>query len=151
MALWPDNPFPDNPFSNLQHMEVAANTIIVLLQQIAADTAAIKKALVGDAVTGINVIPGPVTHSQGAKMATVRLMNKCPARTLAKAGPGKATVDFQFIDNGDSTCSVTGMDLAGNVVDISSVATITAVSSDITKITVAPPVGMTFKMSAVGR
>lgn len=71
------------------------------------------------------------------------------ARSGVKAGP---IADFQFVDNGDSTCTVSGVDAAGNPSDISTVATLAPppTSSDTTLVTVDAPSGMTFAMHAVG-
>lgn len=60
-------------------------------------------------------------------------------------------VDFQFIDNGDDSCTVFGVDGAGNQADISAVATLAVTSSDTTVVTVDAPTGMTFVMHAVGK
>jgi hypothetical protein len=72
----------------------------------------------------------------------------------AKAAPhrvGAAPVaDFVFVDNGDDTCTVNGLDSVGNPVDISTVATLTVTSDTVGTITVDPPTGMTFAMHAVG-
>lgn len=73
---------------------------------------------------------------------------KKPLMAAKKAG---AVVNFQFVDNEDSTCTVNGVDAAGNTVDIDTVATITVSSGDTTVITVDSPVGMTFAMRAVGK
>jgi hypothetical protein len=72
----------------------------------------------------------------------------------AAADPKHAPVDnFVLVDNEDSTCTVYGVDAAGNQVDISGVATLTPppTSSDPTVIVVDPPVGMTFTMHATGK
>jgi hypothetical protein len=71
------------------------------------------------------------------------------ASAAASAGP---MTEFEFIDNGDSTCTVNGVSSAGNPVDISAVATLDPppVSSDAAKVVVDPPQGMTFAMHAVG-
>jgi hypothetical protein len=83
--------------------------------------------------------------------ATVKLVKKSSSSKKAtKFTPGAVATDFQFVDNGDSTCTVNGVDGAGNPVDISTVATITASSSDTTLVTVDAPSGMTFGMHAVG-
>ena len=62
----------------------------------------------------------------------------------------KGSLDFQLVDNGDTTCTVRGVDKAGNPVDIFGVATIAVTSSDPSKVTVDPPSGLTFGMHAVG-
>jgi hypothetical protein len=89
-------------------------------------------------------------------------MAKCKVSLVKKSAPGtrmgargtKAgpVVDFQFVDNEDDTCTVQGLDAVGNTVDISAVATLTPVptSSDVTKVVVDPPNGMTFAIHAVG-
>ena len=70
------------------------------------------------------------------------------APAKAKAG---AVVDFQIVDNGDTTCTVMGVDAAGATLDISAIASLTPAptSSDPTLVTVDAPAGMTFGMHAV--
>jgi len=67
------------------------------------------------------------------------------------ARPGAAVADFNLQDNGDDTCTVLGVDKAGNPVDISQVATIASTSSDTSILTVDPPQGVTFAMHATGK
>ena len=62
----------------------------------------------------------------------------------------KGSLDFQLVDNGDTTCTVRGIDKVGNPVDIFGVATIAVTSSDPSKVTVDPPKDLTFGMHAVG-
>ena len=62
----------------------------------------------------------------------------------------KGSLDFQLVDNGDTTCTVRGIDKAGNPVDIFGVATIAVTSSDPSKVTVDLPKDLTFGMHAVG-
>jgi hypothetical protein len=60
-------------------------------------------------------------------------------------------VNFEIQDNGDATFTVFGVDSAGNGgIDISGIATMTAVSSDTSKLTVDAPVGVTSAIHAVG-
>ena len=70
-------------------------------------------------------------------------------RGIAK---GAAVASFILQDNQNDTCTVFGVDNAGNQVDISTVASLTPppTSSDTTKITVGAPTGMTFNIKAVG-
>jgi hypothetical protein len=125
---------------------------LIQLKAINASLATMAKCC-SEKITGIVVHPGPVT-TKGETMAKKPTVTMVKKSTLKGAAlPKKAAtppVDFQLVDNGDSTCTVYGVDASGAQVDISSVATITASSSDTTKVTVAPPVGMTFVMSAVG-
>ena len=82
-------------------------------------------------------------------MANIKLVKKSALKkTSAKAGP---VVDFTLADNGDDTATVWGTDAAGNLADISAVATIAVTSSDTTIITVDPPSGVTFAMHATGK
>ena len=80
----------------------------------------------------------------------VSIKKGSPTVKAAKLKAGAAVVDFVIQDNQNSTCTVNGVDAAGNAVDISSVATIAVTSSDPTIITVGPVTGMTFTMTAVG-
>jgi hypothetical protein len=66
------------------------------------------------------------------------------AATPAKAG-AKATGDlFTITDLGGGTLTVTGHDAAGaGGIDLSGVATLTVVSSDVSVLTIDPPSGMT--------
>lgn len=75
-----------------------------------------------------------------------------PKVALVKKGAAKAAAaaDFVFVDNQDDTCTVFGVDSAGNQADISAVATIAVTSSDTGIVTVDPPSGVTFAMHAVG-
>jgi hypothetical protein len=75
-----------------------------------------------------------------------------PTQSASAGAQSQPMTEFEFIDNGDSTCTVHGVSAAGNPVDISSVATLTPepVSSDRTKVIVDRPQGMTFAMHAVG-
>jgi hypothetical protein len=67
--------------------------------------------------------------------------------TGVKAGP---VVNFNLVDNGDDTCTVLGVDKAGNPAPIDTLATITVTSDNTAILTVDPPVGVTFAMHAVG-
>jgi hypothetical protein len=73
------------------------------------------------------------------------------ARASTKAAIGLRADEFIIQDNQDSTCTVYGVDSAGNQADISALATLTPppTSSDTSKITVDAPQGMTFVMHAV--
>lgn len=90
-------------------------------------------------------------------MPKVHLMKKSALPRAAApvkkgAGPAAVPVDFVISDNGDSTCTVLGVDAAGNSLDISSVATLSPppASSDVAVITVDAPSAMTFALHAVG-
>jgi hypothetical protein len=66
------------------------------------------------------------------------------AKTATKASRGAAPpVNFNLQDNGDDTYTVFGVDAAGNQVDISTVATLAAVSDTPAVVTADAPVGMT--------
>ncbi len=65
---------------------------------------------------------------------------KAPKAGGKAAGPMQ---DFLLVDNEDSSYTVQGVDAAGATVDISTVATLAATSSDPSVLTVDPPVGMT--------
>jgi hypothetical protein len=91
------------------------------------------------------------------KTPTIKLIKKSALPT-ARAGAAKATAtapksvsDFVLVDNENDTLTIMGIDAAGNPVDISSVATIAASTSDPTILTADPPTGMTVKMTAVGK
>lgn len=79
---------------------------------------------------------------------SVCLVKKSAHRKMASKAPGVKAVGsaFTFVDNEDDSVSVQGSDAGGNPVDISAVASIAVVSSDLTVLTVDPPVGTTFKM-----
>ena len=80
----------------------------------------------------------------------VKLVKKGAMKAAAKASAAGPVVDFVLQDNQNDTVTILGADAAGNPVDISSVATLTAVSSDPTKVTVSTPSGMTATETAVG-
>lgn len=105
-------------------------------------------------VVGIAVHPGtPTVHHEGGSNMTVTLVKKSALKhkgTSKLARGVKAPGDFVFVDNEDDTATVQGIDAAGNPVDISGVATLAVTSSDTSIVTVDAPVGMQFKMSAVG-
>lgn len=86
-------------------------------------------------------------------MATVTLVKKASkgvsAAPVKKAKVGDPIAVFTMQDNQDDTCTVQGVDAAGAAVDISAVATITAVSDNPAVLTVDSPVGMTFKEHGV--
>lgn len=87
-------------------------------------------------------------------MATIKLLKKSQTRRISMPLKKGATVtDFALQDNGDDTCTVLGVDAAGNTVDISAVVTLDPppTSSDTSIITVDPPQGMTFAMHATGK
>lgn len=65
-----------------------------------------------------------------------------------KANKGAAVVAFNLQDNGDDTFTVLGTNAAGNTLDISTLATLTAVSDTPATVTVDPPVGMTSAIHA---
>ncbi len=69
----------------------------------------------------------------------------------AAAGAAPHTDAFGLLDNENDTCTVTAVDAAGNPVALDpAVVTITAVSDNTAILTVDPPTGLTFKMTAVG-
>lgn len=83
----------------------------------------------------------------------VSLMKKSAAKAQSRgsfAAVGDPVAEFIFFDNEDSTCEVFGVSKGGNQSDISQVATLAVVSADTSKVTVDAPIGMKFKMSAVG-
>lgn len=87
-----------------------------------------------------------------AKASKVTIVKKSAA--LKAAGPGapgaKAIgTEFVFVDNEDSTCTVSGVNSSGNPVDISNVAKIAVTSSDPAVCGADAPTGMTFKMSGL--
>jgi hypothetical protein len=87
-------------------------------------------------------------------MPTIKLVKKsAQKKPAARAAAGAPAVDFVLQDNGDDTCTVLGVDAAGNSLDISGVASLTPAptSSDTTVLTVDAPIGMTFAMHAVGK
>lgn len=86
------------------------------------------------------------------KTKSVKLLKKSHLPKQAGVPKPIKAGEFILVDNEDDTCTVMGVDAAGNPVDIGSVATLTPapVSSDTTILTVDPPSGMTFKMIAVG-
>ena len=83
----------------------------------------------------------------------VVLLKKGHGKKIMKAAAAGPVQDYAFVDNGDNTMTVMGTDAAGNLVDISAVATLTPppTSSDPTLITVDAPIGMTFAQHAVGK
>lgn len=88
------------------------------------------------------------------RVSLVKASARSFAAPLKKAGAGAApVVDFQFLDNQDDTCTVLGVDGAGNTLDISTVATLTPApaSSDTSIVTVDAPTGMTFAIHATGK
>jgi hypothetical protein len=81
----------------------------------------------------------------------ITLVKKSAAKAKARAAkPGDATSTFQLVDNQDDTFTVNGVDAAGNAVDISTLATMTAASDNTAVLTVDAPVGLTSAMHAVG-
>jgi hypothetical protein len=86
-----------------------------------------------------------------AKAKSVKLAKKSGKQAVAPKKAAGPVTDFVFMDNQDDTCTVNGVDAAGNPVDISSVATIAVNSGDTTTVTVDPPTGMTFAMHATGK
>jgi hypothetical protein len=82
---------------------------------------------------------------------TIKLVKKTPGmKAAAPAKAGAVTGDFQLLDNGNGSFTVQGIDAAGNPVDLSTTFTLAVTSSDTTKVTVGPIVGMGFTLSAVG-
>jgi hypothetical protein len=87
-------------------------------------------------------------------MASIKLVKASKGmKPAAKAAAGAVISDFVLVDNQNSTCTVFGVDAAGNQVDISALATLSPAptSGDTTIITVAAPTGMTFNMTATGK
>lgn len=85
-------------------------------------------------------------------MSTCKLVKKSAgklAAPLAKAKVGDTATDFTLLDNEDNTYTVHGHSKAGNPVDISGVATLTATSDNPAIITADPPTGMTGTVHAV--
>jgi hypothetical protein len=94
------------------------------------------------------------SHIAGASIAPpkVKMLKKSKLTTKAKlhVEGAPAPVSFAIIDNEDDTVTVSGVDAAGDMIDISAVATLdTPVSSDPTMVTADAPVGMTFKEHAI--
>ncbi len=86
-------------------------------------------------------------------MTTCTLVKKSKSAAPAQKAPkGFKAGGFQFQNNGDDTCTVFGVDAAGNQIDISGVASLTPAptSSDATIVSVDAPTGMTFAMHAKG-
>lgn len=79
---------------------------------------------------------------------TIKLVKCTKAQAMAakKAASKAAVSDFQFLDTQDDVLTVQGVDAAGNALDISALATISATSSDTSKISLDSPVGMSVKM-----
>jgi hypothetical protein len=109
-------------------------------------------------VVGIVVDPGvPVVRPpscEGVRMSkkcSVSLVKKSSSPAVAAANVSQQAVgnEFVFVDNEDSTCTVHGVNAAGNPVDISNVATLNVTSSDPSKLALDEPIGMTFKMKGV--
>jgi hypothetical protein len=73
---------------------------------------------------------------------------KGATKMSAKVTPRAAPAGFNLQDNGDDTFTVLGADAAGNTLDISAVATLTAVSDTPAVVTVDPPTGMTSAIHA---
>jgi hypothetical protein len=159
---------PPSMGNDLHGLYEIAKACLVVLKEIAASVAAIQQQVVVTVpdVVGIEVQPGAVSLAskseswttdsltQERDMAKWKLMKKPDASRMKahKAGDA-APATFVFVDNGNDTLTVMGVDSAGNPVDISGVANLTATpptSSDTTKITVDPPTGMTFAMHAAG-
>jgi hypothetical protein len=80
----------------------------------------------------------------------VTLVKKSALRGAVPKKTG-TIVDFQIQDNQNDSCTVIGVDGAGNQVALPSTVSIVVTSSDPTTITVAAPVGTTFVMTATGK
>lgn len=77
--------------------------------------------------------------------------SRAPFSTAKALAPGDAAPSaFVLVDNQNDTCTVIGVDAAGNQVDISAVASISVASDDPGVLLVGAPSGMTFKMTAAG-
>lgn len=128
------------------------------LDSVDTQLADIKKLLTG--VVGIKVTPGaptthpvsnpPVSKESAMSAPTIKLVNKSSSKKAKAAAGSGAVVNFQLQDNGDDTFTVNGVDAGGNVVDISTVATLAVTSDNTAVLTVDAPVGMTSAMHAVG-
>jgi hypothetical protein len=102
----------------------------------------------GSPVTGIVVIPD-TNSSQGRRMMAKMKLTKAPkaAARLKPHTAGTPVTTFNLVDNGNNSYTVVGVDAAGAQVDISGVATLAAVSSDPTVMTVTTN-GMSFTVTA---
>ena len=88
--------------------------------------------------------------AQVPRIALVKKGNAAPFK--GRAAGAAATSDFVLIDNLNDTATISGVDAAGNPVDISNVATIAVTSSDTSILTIDPaPSGMTFGMKTTGK
>ncbi len=98
---------------------------------------------------GINVVPGvPTVHKESVMpKASVKLTKKSSSKLAAKGAKADPGV-FNLQDNGDDTFTVTGVDAAGNAVDISTTATMTATSDAPLVVTVDAPTGLTSAIHA---
>ncbi len=132
------------------------NKIVALLTKIAQDVAAILKALEKPPVVGIEINPGtPATKQGDSDMGVVQVrLSKNPnaVKKAALHAKGSLISSFVMFDNDDDTFTVSGVDAAGNPVDISAVASLTPAptSDNPSVLTVGPPVGMTFPVAAAG-
>jgi hypothetical protein len=83
-----------------------------------------------------------------AKMKSVVLVKKGAAKMAATGTKPKAADPgaFGLIDNQDDSVTVMGVTTGGDHVDISTVATLAAVSSDPAVASVDPPAGMTYQL-----
>ena len=94
-------------------------------------------------IVGITVVPD-VPFPRSVPMGTVKLVKKSAGLKAAAPGGKRKDGDFVLQDNQDDTFTVMGVDQAGAVIDISSVATIAVTSDNTAAFTVDPPTGMTF-------
>jgi hypothetical protein len=143
--------------------------IVDMLGEIAADQTTanegIAKLLAEHAPVGIEVVPGvPTTRTERSPVrpfnplrefpmkCTLIKLSKGTKKSSKRAAAGDPVVEFQLQDNGDDSCTVLGVDAAGNTMDISAVATLTPAptSDNASIITVDGVVGMSFDMHAVG-
>jgi hypothetical protein len=81
----------------------------------------------------------------------VRLMSRAMLpKTIAPHPVGAPLSDFILVDNQNASCTVLGVDAAGNPTDISGVATLTVTSPTPGTISVGPITGMTYNLKAMG-
>jgi hypothetical protein len=81
---------------------------------------------------------------------TVKLVKATRGMKAAKrAAAGAVPVAYTILDTQDGSFTIQGTDSAGDVIDISTVATLTVTSSDPTAVSVDPPVGMKFAVHAL--
>lgn len=123
--------------------------MVTALESIAHSLERLADAGLGPEVVGIVLTPGePVMAKPKVKFekASKGASARAPA-TRAKAGD--PVQDFVLLDTQNDTITVQGTNSAGDVLDISAVATIAVSSSDTSALTVDPPQGMVFQCHAL--